>query len=416
MSGCTTAFALRKLGIHNVRIFDENPEGTEGPWITYARMKTLRSDKELMGPALGIPHLTFRAWYVAQYGEAEWNHLRKIPNHLWMDYLSWYRKVLDLPVENEYRLIEIVPQEGYFELVFEHHETIERRYAQKVVLATGRTGFGGCEVPAFMESIPKDLYAHSCENIDYTRFKGKRIAVIGAGASGWDAAGTVLEEGALQVDMLMRRKHLPNDNGFGDNYYPGYQIGFAFLADEQRAQFMQRSVSNGVPPPKDSIDRACCHPNFNFITNTPILKAELEDGKVILTTQHGEQTYDYVILATGFCIDGLKQIELAKHLPYIEMWEDRLPPEVLKMEKLRRFPYLGKHFEFREKVPGSAPYLKDLYCFNYAAFLSHGGLSIDILGINLGAMRLAEGIAIDFYTRDADRYYDTLNEILGKPE
>ena len=38
----------------------------------YARMDTLRSPKTLTGPALGVPSLTFRAWYEAKYGLDAW--------------------------------------------------------------------------------------------------------------------------------------------------------------------------------------------------------------------------------------------------------------------------------------------------------------------------------------------------------
>ena len=47
-SGMGAALALRKERITNVLIIDENPEGLEGPWVTYARMITLRTPKELL--------------------------------------------------------------------------------------------------------------------------------------------------------------------------------------------------------------------------------------------------------------------------------------------------------------------------------------------------------------------------------
>ena len=61
MCGLAAAFALQKVGITNFKILDSNTAGQEGPWITYARMETLRSPKHLSGPALGVPSLTFQA-------------------------------------------------------------------------------------------------------------------------------------------------------------------------------------------------------------------------------------------------------------------------------------------------------------------------------------------------------------------
>ena len=92
------------------------PMGFEGPWVTYARMETLRSPKVLTGPAAGIPSLTFRAWFVAQFGAMAWEALDKIPRVMWMDYLRWYRTVLALPVENDVEVRRIRPQDGLLAL------------------------------------------------------------------------------------------------------------------------------------------------------------------------------------------------------------------------------------------------------------------------------------------------------------
>jgi 2-polyprenyl-6-methoxyphenol hydroxylase-like FAD-dependent oxidoreductase len=78
MAGIAAAAALRMVGVEAV-IFDRSPAGFEGPWVTTARMETLRSPKQLTGPALGLPALTFRAWFEAQFGAAQWEVLDKIP-------------------------------------------------------------------------------------------------------------------------------------------------------------------------------------------------------------------------------------------------------------------------------------------------------------------------------------------------
>ncbi|MFZ9371183.1 MAG: FAD/NAD(P)-binding protein, partial [Limnohabitans sp.] len=109
MSGLTLGAALKHRGMQ-VDIYDEAPEGFEGPWATTARMETLRSPKQLTGPALGIPSLSFRAWFEAQWGTAAWDAMDKIPRLQWMDYLRWYRRVLGLEVHNRHRVTDIWPQ------------------------------------------------------------------------------------------------------------------------------------------------------------------------------------------------------------------------------------------------------------------------------------------------------------------
>lgn len=143
MCGLAAAAALKGLGLSNLTVLDRAPAGREGPWLTYARMETLRSPKQLTGPALGLPALTFRAWYEAQFGRAAWEALGKIPRPLWMDYLIWYRKVLQLPVENEVSLEAILPQGDLLALTVSDPAGSRTIFARHLVLATGRDGLGG---------------------------------------------------------------------------------------------------------------------------------------------------------------------------------------------------------------------------------------------------------------------------------
>ena len=56
-SGVSIAFRLLRERVTNLRVLDRNPAGAEGPWITFARMHTLRTPKAVTGPDLGIPSL-----------------------------------------------------------------------------------------------------------------------------------------------------------------------------------------------------------------------------------------------------------------------------------------------------------------------------------------------------------------------
>jgi hypothetical protein len=63
--GLAVAHALKRDKVANILLLDRAPEGKEGPWVTYARMPTLRSWKDQNGPDLGIPSLTYQAWHEA---------------------------------------------------------------------------------------------------------------------------------------------------------------------------------------------------------------------------------------------------------------------------------------------------------------------------------------------------------------
>lgn len=409
MAGLAAGAALFKEGIFNIQLFDQNPQGSEGPWVTYARMRTLRSDKEEMGPALSIPHLTFHAWYEAQFGTENWEKLDRVPNQLWMDYLVWYRQVLQLPVENEYQLISVIPQQEHFLLEFSRKGQLHSVKAVKVVFATGRGGFGGPIIPEFVKALPKSAYAHVMEPIDFDDLKGKRVGIIGVGSSAFDAAGVALESGAKSVDLLMRSINLPCVNKFSSLPDHCFRLGFYKMSEKWRWKLMSHVLMCTVPPPRKSIRRVRGFDNFFVKSNVAIQKAEFDFEKVKLETNQGRLNYDFIILGTGYEVNGGQQPELRYVIDAVQLWNDRdLEIEHPCQANYGRFPFLGPSFEFLEKVPGTAPYLKHLYCFNFASMMSHGTLSSDIGSVSFGAARLAEGIAVDFLQEQSESYLEQL--------
>jgi FAD-dependent urate hydroxylase len=134
---------------------------------------------------------------------------------MWMDYLSWYRKVLEIPVENgvHVRLIEPeeTPQGTILRLHLEGAEA-PSILTRKLVMATGRDGTGEPSIPAFVRDLPRSHWAHSAHEIDFAALRGKRVAVVGVGASAVDNSAEALEAGAAEVRHLIRRKEMPRIN------------------------------------------------------------------------------------------------------------------------------------------------------------------------------------------------------------
>jgi len=412
MCGLVASASLKLLGITNTVCLDRAPEGLEGPWVTFARMETLRSPKQLTGPALGLPALTFRAWYVAQFGEQAWEALGKIPRTQWMEYLVWYRKVLSLPVRNRVTVLELKPaRDDLIEIAVRDDAagSVETLYARHVVLATGRDGLGGGHVPDFVRTVNRKFWAHSADDIDFAQLKGKRIGVVGAGASAMDNAATALEEGAASLDLFIRRKDLPRVNKFTGISSQGVVHGFAGLEDAWKWKFLDYVLRAQTPPPRDSTLRVSRHPNARFHLGTPVIGFEERGGAAVIKTPKGDFDLDFVIFATGFKVDLSQRPELQHFAPYIRFWQDSFTPQPgMDNSELATSPYLGTGFEFTEKTPGSCPALKQIHCFNYPATLSHGKLSGDIPAVSDGANRLAKSIARSLFVADCQLHFERL--------
>lgn len=419
MAGLAAAAALKFLGIRAV-IFDRTPAGLEGPWATTARMETLRSPKQLTGPALGMPALTFRAWYEAQFGLPAWNALDKIPRLQWMDYLRWYRKVLALDVRNDHEVEAIVPHaDGRVELRVRHAGEVSTLHARRVVLATGRDGLGSAWVPDFAHALARERWAHSSDELDYRSLRGKRVGVIGAGASAMDCAATALEAGAASVDLLVRRRELPRINKGKGAGSPGFNHGFHVLPDEWKWRIRHYINVQQTPPPRGSTLRVSRHANARFFLGCPILEACEQGGAVKLRTPKGVFDFDFLVFSTGFRVNFGARPEYATFAAHVRLWRDRFQPAPGEEdEELAGSPDLGAIFEFREKAPGACPGLERVHCFCYPAVLSHGQVSGDIPAISEGAQRLAQGLVGLLYREGIDAHYDAMRrysepELLG---
>lgn len=407
MCGLIAHAALRLNGIDNVRVLDRAPEGQEGPWVTWARMATLRSPKQLAGPALGLPALTFRAWHEARFGAEGWEQLGKIPRTMWMDYLVWYRRVMGVPVENGVGVTLIRPRDdGMVAVDTDTGETILCRH---LVLATGRDGMGGPYVPAMAQAVDRRFWAHSADPIDFQTLRGRRVGVIGAGASAMDNAAVALEAGAASLDMFVRRGALPRVNKFTGIGSAGVVHGFAALPDAWKWRFLHHVFGAQTPPPRDSVQRVSRHSHARLHLGSPILSLTERDDALLVETPTGRHALDFLIFATGFRVDLAQRPELAPVAPHIRFWGDRFTPAAgLAQEELASAPDLAPDFSFQGKVPGACPGLSRIHSFNYPSTLTHGKLTGDIPAVSAGAQRLAIALTQHIFVAEREDQFARL--------
>lgn len=424
MAGLAVAAQLWLLGVHRIRLFERNARGSAGPWVTHARMQTLRSPKHLVGPALGLASLTFRAWFEAQFGKRGWEALDRIERAQWQAYLDWFAQVLALPVTYDTEVSAIAGHEPGSEPDRVGFDVLpsgtssgkqadarrQRLFARHIVLATGMDGFGGPVIPAVSSAIDRERWQHSTECIDFAALKGKRIAVVGGGDSALDAAATGIENGAASVDVFMRSANFTRINYWKAFTHPGHYLGFTAMAPRARQPMLDFLKNQKVPPAHGTMQRVLHLPNIHLHFSSPVNALATDaDGSVVVSTPHGQWSVDKLIFATGYQTDLARRHELASLAPHVRFWCDREPDHTAAFS-LDGFPDLADDFSLKEREPGTCPALRRIHLFTSAALMSHGKLTGDIPGVGLGAEKLARGIAIRLYEEDFDAQFRAVQD------
>lgn len=410
LNGLAIAFGLLRERVTGIKVIDRSPEGLEGPWLTYARMRRLRTPKTLVGPDLGMWPLSFPAWYAARFGEDAWQSLGRATNAEWMDYLAWFRRTAAIPVENEVSLELIRPGEDHLLLDLRRGERRETVAARKLVLAGGMTAAGGGTVPRFVkDALPPERYMHSADAIDFCALEGKRVAVLGAGASAFDNAAVALEHGAAEVHLFARRARIEQLNIKKALEFTAFLRHFGDLDMGQRWELMATLARYSVPPPPHSIQRCTDHANFRMWTSAPWQGLAMEKDVVHITTPAGVARVDTVILAAGFSVDLAARPELRRIRDDIALWhdvylppDDGTPPEI--RARLLAHPHLGPAFEYRPKPERHAPWLKHIHDFGLASVQSMGPVCVGLNGMKFGPTRLVQGLVKALFLEDAEAH------------
>lgn len=399
--GLAVASKLLREQILNIRVVDESKPGAEGVWTRYARMKTLRTPKHIGGPDLGVPSLTFQCWYEAQHGAEAFAAIKYIPRELWQAYLGWFAATLRIPVHNETRFLGVRPDGDLLVSRVRTSEGEREILSRKLVLAGGIETSGGWWMPPEIAALPQERRAHSADPIDFERLRGKRVVVIGAGASAFDNAGTALEHGA-QVTMLCRRTDLQRIQPYKVLAFPGFLQHFGTLPDADRWRTMGYLLTVREALTAETWQRATRHDGFTLVTGAPILSAAvLPDHSVRLETGQGTIDADFVICGTGFDMDLALRPELEGVAEHVATWADRfVPPLGEENARLGRYPYLDEGMAFVEKVPGSTPWVRNIHCFNFGATMSFGPSGSSISAMKYAAPRVASAITGSLFRAD----------------
>lgn len=310
--------------------------------------------------------------------------------------LAFQKKFLP---ELENRLVNAIKRvPGGFRLRLE--DDGEEFVARQVIVAAGLSHFS--YMPPVLAGLPEEYVTHSSRHSRLEGFTGRKVAVIGAGASAIDLAALLHDAGA-QVQVIARKPAIrfhdpPRKRSLLEKLRaPTTGIGagwkmlfctrlphwFRRLPQQFRLDFVKRTLG---PAPGWFVKLQVVG-KVPMLLGMNIAEADIQNNQVrlkLVDSSGGNQTVlaDHVIAATGFKVD-LHRLAF-------------LTPELLsQIKSVEDTPVLSSYFE--SSVPG-------LYFVGVAAANTFGPM----LRFAYGAAYTAERISA-YVARIAKRHQSKLN-------
>ena len=125
------------------------------------------------------------------------DRLIPLPLDRFLNYADWFTGQL-VPDVSDLTVTEVTPIDGGFSVAFADAAPVTTR---QLVVATGLRPY--VRMPDELAGLPSDLVSHSSDHIDLDDYKGRRVAVIGAGQSALETAALLNEAGA-DVTIIAR--------------------------------------------------------------------------------------------------------------------------------------------------------------------------------------------------------------------
>ncbi|MFD9129487.1 NAD(P)-binding domain-containing protein [Kitasatospora sp. NPDC059571] len=382
--GLAVAAHLRELRV-GFRIFGDPMESWCGRMPVGMYLKSPPIASSIADPGDRYALATFRA----AEGRPQTGDLHPVSLEEFVRYGHWFQEHCVPELErSRVKLVEPGPQG--FRLTLDTGEVVDGR---TVVVATGLGAFG--HVPADLACLTgSGLVSHSADHADLSVFRGRRVAVVGAGQSALESA-VLLHEAGGEPTLVARApevlfggppaadrstdRPLPvrlakpgSPLGPGWSLYACTRIPGAFPALPAATRI--RVVKQVLGPSGAWWLRDRFEDRFPVLTGHHVTRAERTDGHVALTLDgpEGRTTldFDHVIAATGYRVD-LHRLDL-------------LAPLLPSVQTLAGSPRLSHDFE------SSA---RGLYFTGLAAALTFGPVLRFVYGTGFSARRISAAVA-----------------------
>ena len=271
---------------------------------------------------------------------------------------------------------------GGFEITLSDGETF---LASKVIMAIGLTHFA--YVPPEFSRLPKELLSHSSAHSNLEQFKGRAVAVIGAGASALDVAA-LLDEAGAAVQVVARAKAIRFHDkpvnprpllermrrpatGIGSGWKLMFYTHAPGLFQQMPENYRLGVVRTTLGPAPGWFIKDLVVGKVPFHLGMKVSDVKEQNSRVALELQNGSDAgkhlvVDHVIAATGYKVD----------LQRLQFLDRQLLEGIRRVENT---PVLSPNFE--SSIPG-------LYFVGTASANAFGPLMRFAFGARFTAQRL----------------------------
>ena len=292
-----------------------------------------------------------------------------------------------VPDLEEVQVSRVASRAGHFEVTLANGETFNSR---KVVSATGLSGLSN--VPSLLLGFGPDRVKHTFDISNYDEFRGKSVAVIGAGASAIEAGALVQEAGGTSEVFIRGSEAVfhgraPRERPLWERFKnPTTVLGTSRsgwvlenlpllvhrLPRERRTRFVKGHL--GPASPWWIQDRVLGKVPLHV--RQELIEASEAGGQMHLkfkdsNNQERSVDVDFVIAGTGYDVD-------VGRLKYLD------GALVSRIQRVEQAPALDSYFE--SSVPG-------LHFLGHLSFMCFGPLFRFVSGAEVAAPRLARRLS-----------------------
>ncbi|NLU63561.1 NAD(P)/FAD-dependent oxidoreductase [Rhodococcus sp. HNM0563] len=386
-SGLALTYSLKLRGVRRIVAVDAQKADQSGPWSTFARMTHLRTPKNVPGPECFNPLLSFRAWFCAAYTKEQYDQITFIATEHWREYLAWFRRMIDVDTRNETRVTSIRwnASESCLEVATERIGDAASKvlYTRRVCLATGITSAGRWSAPAeLVRGLPESAYTGAWEDIPFGDLVGQDVAVIGAGASGFDNATAAIDAGCESVAIFSRSPFprgdtffdlwrgrndtatFPNETGSPAADLLDPLVAYnANVSDDERLRILSSVFRAGRSPANSEyLSRVRQLDKMSVYEEEPVDRIEYlsESNRVAVHSKGNIHEFDKLIFATGV-EPGLKhRPEFDAIRDHILTWADVVGDDRKLVLGLEAYPKLTSSFRLQPNSPENA-FVSNIY-------------------------------------------------------